>query len=602
MKRILLTIGCATLLALHTPGSAFAGRIGDGLARVAATTPEAPVVAWVHFADRAGAERRGGELDRLTARWPARSLERRRMRGTLSGLEASDLPVHAPYVEALIARGAEVRGTSRWLNAASVSLPAKDVASIARLPFVSEVELVPVARRMRPLEAVSVPMDAAKTTEREAALGGLLPGQTAFYGGSYRQNAMIGAPALHAQGLSGAGVLVCMLDSGFRLTHEVFAGIDVVATRDFINQDTIVDDEPGEDDLNEASHGTYTTAAVAGRKDGTYAGVAFGASVALARTENVLNNGAATETPVEMDYWQFAAEWADSLGADVISSSLGYFAFQSPHPSYVYADMDGETSVVARAATAAARRGITVVVSAGNEGASAWHFITTPADADTVITVGAVDSTNTLAAYSGRGPTADGRIKPDVVAMGTAVLVPRFSVNNLYLRVNGTSLSCPLVAGMTALLLEAHPGWGPFEVREDLRSTALNSFTPNNDIGWGLVQGQNAVAWLPSTTGVEPGGAVASLALAAAPNPARRGNAVNVRFGAPSAQAVVLEAFDAKGRRVHKLYDGSAEDGRTVAWDGRDATGRAVPAGIYWLRLSTREDVRGRTTRIVFLP
>src|SRR5258708_16852909 len=168
--------------------------------------------------------------------------------------------------------------------------------------------------------------------------------------------------------------------------------------------------------------------------------------------------------------------------------------------------MDGQTTVVTKAASEAVRRGITVVNAAGNEGATAWHFLIAPADADTLIAIGAVDSFNVVTSFSSRGPTADGRTKPDVTGMARAVYVPSFTSSTGYGRVSGTSLSTPLVAAPAALVLSAHPTWGPFEVREALRETALNHATPDNNIGWGLVQAWDAIQWIPSTTGSGGGG------------------------------------------------------------------------------------------------
>jgi subtilisin family serine protease len=377
----------------------------------------------------------------------------------------------------------------------------------------------------------------------------------------------------------------------------------VLARYDFVNNDPVVDDQIPPDSAGDASHGTYTLACVAGSKPGTYSGVAYGCTVALGKTEYV-----STETPVEMDNWQRGAEWADSLGADVISSSLGYFQFDSPYPSYTYADMDGKTTVVTRAASEAVRRGITVVTAVGNEGAVAWHYLIAPSDADTVIAVGAVDSFNVVTSFSSRGPSADGRIKPDLTAMGRSDYLPSFSNPATYIRASGTSFATPLAAGVAALVLQVHPTWGPFEVREALRETAKNHLAPNNDIGWGLIQGLAATQWVPSTTAVAPG-PTSGVALAAGPNPFRAGQSQSVRFAATG--RVALDAFDLRGRRVARLFEGVASGPAAVSWSGRGDRGERLPAGVYWLRLAAGPASSGATTapagapsalRVVLLP
>ena len=590
-------------------------RVSPGLLRAIATRPEQPVAVWVYFTDRAGAEHEPRALAAARERLTVRSLARRARRGSLPDVVAGDLPVHEPYLAALVARGARLRGASRWLNAASVEIPPRLAPELARLPFVARVSLVPTGRRMRPvpeIESAPTPEATVPGPERDGAApspqgaSGVpsAPGEQAYYGGSFRQLDMMQVPALHALGLSGAGVLVTMIDSGFRLTHEVFADLDLIAARDFINGDLNVDEEPGQDSPGQASHGTWTLGCVAGHKPDTYSGGAFAATVALAKTEDI-----DSETPVEMDYWQFAAEWADSLGADVISSSLGYSEFDNSADSYTYADMDGRTTVVTLAAVEATRRGITVVNSAGNEGIFDWQYIIAPADADSIVTVGAVDSFSVYEEFSSHGPTADGRIKPDVTAMGRRVLLPNRSVPTTYERQTGTSFSCPLVASLVALLLESHPTWGPVQVRNALRETALNAASPNNDIGWGLVQGLAANAYDP-VTGVPPvaGPTPSGLQLAAGPNPLRRGEATTIRFAAPGTADVGVDVVDITGRRRGRLFEGSATAERSIAWRGEDGDGAALPAGIYWIRLaeipSSETAPRGltRTVRVVVLP
>jgi serine protease AprX len=365
-----------------------------------------------------------------------------------------------------------------------------------------------------------------------------------------------------------------------------------------VNNDPVVDDQVPPDVSGEGSHGTLTLACVAGSLPGTYSGTAFGCAVALGKTEK-----GSTESPVEMDNWQRGAEWADSLGADVISSSLGYYQFDSPFPSYTYDDMDGQTTVVTRAASEAMRRGLTVVTAVGNEGANAWHYLIAPADADTVIAVGGVDSLNVVVGFSSRGPSADGRIKPDVTAMGRSVYLPSFTNPAAFGRASGTSFATPLTAGVAALVLQAHPTWGPFEVREALRETALNHLSPNNDIGWGLVQGLAATQWVPSTIAVDPLPATPVLGLAAGPNPFRAGGAQSVRFSAQG--RVRLDAYDVTGRRVAHLFEGEAAGSTAVSWNGRADDGRTLPAGMYWLRLSASHPsaaVVPDALRVVLLP
>jgi len=601
MTRAIRTIACCLLVSLAWPqlSQAAGAKVGPALARLLATNPEQSVAAWVYFTDRAGSERDPLAYEAVRRALPARSLERRAMRGSLRDLTASDLPVHAPYVRALVQRGARLRGASRWLNAASVQMPAVLAIEIERLPFVARIELVPRGRRITPIPEPETAPAAETSLRTESASGATtvgVPGDTAYYGGSFRQLSMMQVPQLHALGLSGAGVLVCMLDTGFNLYHSMFIGLSVLATRDFIHQDLDVNDW----DAASYTHGNYTLGCVAGSKPGSYSGSAFAATVALAKTEDV-----ASETAVEMDFWQFGAEWADSLGADVISSSLGYSEFDQPSDSYKYRDMDGQTTVVTLAALEAVRRGITVVTSAGNDGANRWHYIHAPADADTVITVGAVDSFNVVTSFSSRGPTADDRIKPDVTAMGLAVLLP--GPDDLgYVRRSGTSFSTPLTAGVVALLLESHPGWGPFEVREALRGTALNHAAPDNDIGWGLVQGLAANAWTPSTAAVARGtGPATGLALAAGPNPVRQGAESVIRFAVPAGFGASIEVFDIGGRRRARLLEGPVAGAGVIRWNGTGADGAALGPGIYWIRLAARSAsgvTRSRSVPIVIAP
>ena len=407
-----------------------------------------------------------------------RAYERRARRGSVA-LNADDLPVYQPYLERLSRHVERIRTVSRWFNAASVEATPSQEAEIARWPEVRAV--LPVSTGRRALEPEGVPVPRARIGRPDAALP-----EPAAYGESFWQDDRIGVPPLHGRGLSGAGVLVCVIDAGFaRLDHAAFAHLNVVAAWDFV---------AGSPVLVPDSHGAQVLSVLAGEEIGALVGPAYGAEVALARTEI-----REQEVRVEEDYWIAAVEWADSLGADVITSSVGYNTFDDATTNHTLAELDG-SSLLTRAADRAVERGIVVVIAGGNERGPfadlAWQGrITMPADGFHVLAVGATTPDDSLASFSSVGPTADGRIKPDVVAPGTGVVAVDGMTATGYTRVSGTSHACPLVAGAAALLLQAHPEWTPSEVAHALAWTAkdLGAVGPDNEFGWGLINVASAV-------------------------------------------------------------------------------------------------------------
>jgi subtilisin family serine protease len=373
---------------------------------------------------------------------------------------------------------ARVRHLSRWFNAVSAEATAAQIEALGTLPFVARIDVVGRYRKpaIEPIEPTDARVERARGALRTQAT-------TLDYGSSYEQLAQIGVPALHERGLSGEGVVVAVFDSGFpNLAHEALAGARILGERDFVQGG---DSVRGSTD----AHGLATLSVLGGYREGELIGPAYGASFVLAVTEDVRS-----ETPIEEDNWVAAAEWAEAMGADVISSSLGYLEFDFPHTSYTPQDMNGDTAVTTRAAAMAAARGIVVVTSAGNGGAHAErNTLGAPADGRFVLSVGAVDRDGLRAPFSSVGPTSDGRVKPDVAALGVRAKVASRAGVGAYALASGTSFSCPLAAGVVALLLEAHPSYTVDQVFFALRSTASQAALPDNLLGWGLVDAARAV-------------------------------------------------------------------------------------------------------------
>jgi hypothetical protein len=291
--------------------------------------------------------------------------------------------------------------------------------------------------------------------------------------------------SMQTLGFDGSGLRILVLDTGFFRDLPVFGRLEVVAERDFVQGDDDTANDPDEP-VDQHSHGTAVLSALGGADPGIMMGAAPGAEFLLAKTEWV-----ATETRVEEDNFVAALEWGEALGADIATASLLYFAFPDDPDGFSYTteDLDGDTAVTTRAFDDLAAFGVVCISAAGNAGFGTTT-IGSPADADSSLAIAATDSFGVLASFSSRGPSADGRIKPDLAAMGKQVLV--VSTDGSYVRVNGTSVSAPLVAGTVALVMQAHPEWGPGELQSALRATATQSDSPDFDMGWGIVRGVDA--------------------------------------------------------------------------------------------------------------
>jgi hypothetical protein len=445
-----------------------------------------------------------------------------------SALDPANRPIPGAFLDHLRSLGIEIRVASRFLRAVSALLTAEDLARLGTDPGI--VDLVPVVVRQGfwkdkaegAREDANVATGAGRpawqdriddTTFGGTRAGARRPGPAATdtlpdprkltradYGASWGQCEQLGVTALHRLGYAGQGVLVCLLDGGFYPEHDAFAQTDVVATRDFVEHDRSVWYDPARpiDPYNRPTmeyHGTYTFSALGGFAAGAVIGPAYGAQFALGRTEVV-----ESETRMEEDTYVAGLEWADSLGADVVSTSLGYLQFDNGF-SYWPEELDGRTAVTSRAAALLARRGVVLVTAMGNKGPQPGTLMT-PADAESVVAVGAVDWSGDLAYFSSRGPNARGVTKPDVCARGVATACATASARNAYTSVDGTSLATPLIGGLAALLLEAHPDWTPWQLQQALHRSGDQAREPDDARGWGVPDGLAALGAIDPTDGV----------------------------------------------------------------------------------------------------
>ena len=547
--------------------------------RQLAEQPTVPV--WVFFTDKG--DNGFAKLADVEAALLPRARERRlRNRGAGNLVDRHDMPVPARYRNAVKERATRLRHTLRWFNAVTAEVNADQLESIRALPFVERIERVATFTMPAP-ELTEVAVDALDRFDRGAGTTSL------NYGGSFSQNQIMNTIPLHDLGFDGSGVLIASFDSGFNnFGHQALQHLSVLHTWDFINGDSIVTDQGMPDDHN---HGTYTLSSLAGYFEGQLVGPAYGADFLLAKTENV-----SYERHIEEDNWAAAAEWADSLGADIITSSLGYRDFDFGEGDYTTATLDGNTAIITIAADLAASRGILVVTSAGNGGSAPFpgeSTIGAPADGDSVLAVGAVNPDRSRSSFSSVGPTGDGRIKPDVMAQGTQVVCISSQRIDGYVGLSGTSFSCPLTAGAAALLLQADPTLTNMEIIEALKNTADNALSPDNEYGWGIIDAH--AAWTYTTTGLGDGENLPErlTLFPAYPNPFNP--STTIRFYLAESGPMTLRVYNPLGQVVDVIENGFRNAGEhRVEWNAE-----GLNSGVYFISLSRGRDVAMR--KVVFL-
>ena len=479
--------------------------------------------AWVYFTDKPNtATYLANPLTMLTQR----SLDRRTKQGI--ALDTKDVPVSLSYINSIDNTGSvTVMAKSKWLNAVYVIGLQSDIAGLkSKFSFISSIDFATN-------NLTSLRPDKAKTKkpskfEKE---------NTNFnYGTSATQITMLHGDYLHQKNFTGTGMIIAVLDAGFPGVNT-FSGFQrlrdnnqILGGYDFVGRSTNF--------YTGSWHGAAVLSTMGGFVDGSLVGTAPNAKYYLFITED--NNN---ETPLEESLWVEAAERADSLGVDVINTSLGYTTFDPSYDDYTYADMNGATTFISRGAEIAFSRGMILVNAAGNEGTSPWHYISAPADAPSVLSIGAVDASQNTASFTSFGPTSDGRTKPDVSAMGVASVLIN-SAGNVSSN-SGTSFASPITAGLVACLWQAYPNATNAEITQAIKNTGSLLANPSDQLGFGIPNFQTAF----STLDVKEENSVQKTAIY--PNPVKSELFINT----PGTDNFNIKIYDVLGNLVFQKND-----------------------------------------------
>ncbi|MEP0366202.1 MAG: S8 family serine peptidase [Cyclobacteriaceae bacterium] len=485
-----------------------------------------------------------------------RAIERRQKQNI--SVTPQDFPIRSTYSDSLAVLGVDVYFESRWFNAVLVEMSTSLASEVLSRDFVSGIEYIAAGSVLSySKDEVVIPEEFMEPPQISA--------------NSDSQNAKLAVKNMHADGYSGEGMLIAVFDNGYKGVNlynpfeHVFDNERVVATQDFVGNSGNV--------YQYGTHGTQVFSDIAARYKEDMLGTAPDASYILCVTEET-----SSEYRVEEYNWLLAAEFADSIGVDVINNSLGYsYGFDDESMDYEISDLDGKTTVISRAAAIAAEKGILVVTSAGNEGSYSWKKITPPADVEDVLSVGSIRLNGDLSSFSSVGPTADGRIKPDVVAMGSSAAVVKGG--GTIATSSGTSFSSPQIAGFAACIWQANPHWTNKEVIEAIKYSGNNVSAPDNSYGYGvpnyLTLINNNALFIDQLLDTE---------LNVFPNPFRDNKIVIDFMGQPVDRSLEISITDTQGKAV---FDQRITRKNTP--DQIEVTFNTQNTGVYFLRIKSRK-------------
>jgi len=523
----------------------------------------APDKYWVQFTDKANSPY---SIDKAEEFLSYRAIDRR-SRYNISITE-QDKPVNPDYVQGIADFGVHIIHASKWFNGISIQTSDSSILdSLRTLPFVSRIKSVKTLQARYPDNKL----------EKLDKLAGYMnfggTDSTFFdYGFASDQIGMIKGHILHNQGFHGQGMIIAVLDGGFTNVNinpafdSLWQNNQILDNWDFVTGTPL--------SYNAHNHGGQVLSLMGAYMPGSLIGTAPKASYILLRTED-----GATEFRIEEDNWVAGAEFADSAGADLINSSLGYTVFDDTSMNYTYRDMDGNTTRITQAADIAASKGILVVTSASNEGAREWHYIGAPADGDSVFSIGAVDAQGVYAAFSSTGPTYDGRIKPNIAAQGSGTAVSG-SQGTVFFG-NGTSYSSPIICGMTACLWQSNKSLNNMEIIGIIEQSASQATQPDSLLGYGIPDYSKAFF---GAQGIDTSTAGNENIIRSFPNPFT--SYLNIDYYAPSPQEFELRIIDLLGKIVYtKTIDpGYINFQRIRLSDLTD-----LKAGSYLLRIITKD-------------